>query len=181
MEDASFLVTGGCGLQGSHVVEKLKDRYPNAKVTVMTRHPERATPVAGVNYLQGDITSPDDVARIFSSCHPTVVFHCAGVVSGAGVNFPPAVIKAINLDGTRYVLEESKRSKVEAFVFTGSSSVAQKANHGLADIVNGDETWPLANEQDGCAPYVTSKVGCELLSSDVRNLLGRSRSLGARR
>lgn len=76
MDDASFLVTGGCGLQGSHIVEKLLQKHPKASVAVMTRTP--VAQFATVHYLQGDVTSADDVQRVFAVCKPTVVFHwCA--------------------------------------------------------------------------------------------------------
>lgn len=73
MDTASFLVTGGCGLQGSHIVEKLLQKHPNASVAVMTRTP--VTQFSGVQYLKGDVTSEGDVQRVFAACKPTVVFH----------------------------------------------------------------------------------------------------------
>jgi hypothetical protein len=39
MDSASYLVVGGCGHQGVHIVMMLQERYPEAKISVMSRNP----------------------------------------------------------------------------------------------------------------------------------------------
>lgn len=39
MESASYLVVGGCGHQGAHLVRLIRERYPKARVSVMSRNP----------------------------------------------------------------------------------------------------------------------------------------------
>ena len=67
----SYLITGGCGLQGSHIVGKLLAKYPGAKIAVMARNPDKNR-FPGVEYHRGDITSTEDVARVMKAARPAV-------------------------------------------------------------------------------------------------------------
>jgi sterol-4alpha-carboxylate 3-dehydrogenase (decarboxylating) len=156
------LVTGGCGLQGSHIVEKLLQAYPKSKIAVMARNPTVNT-FLGVEYLKGDITSAADVERIFSATRPTVVFHCAGAMTVGRKSIGDEAVRKINVDGTRLVLNASKRFGIKAFVFTSSASVAQKGQGGWADLQNCDETCPTVDESDGGLIYPRSKAASERL------------------
>lgn len=157
MDNASFLVTGGCGLQGSHIVEKLRSAYPDAKVAVMARNPT-LNQFPGVTYHGGDITSREDVRRVLGASRPSVVFHCAGLMTLNRKPVPDSVVRAVNVDGTRIMLEESARTGVKAFVLTSSASVVQKHGRGFRAIAGADETLPLVAEEDNILIYPTSKV-----------------------
>ena len=155
METGSFLITGGCGMQGSHVVEKLLAQYPQSRITVISRSPTTNL-YPGVQYRQADITNPEDLRKVFDVCRPTVVFHCAAATGAKLDTLPDAVVRAINVEGTRYLLEQSKRSKVRAFVYTSSPSVVQK--RGFEDLKNVDETLPTVVEGDNSTLYTITKV-----------------------
>lgn len=71
---------------------------------------------------------------------------------------PDSVVKAINFDGTRHVLDESVRTGVQAFVFTSSASVVHKRNGGLQEMINADESYPLVDDGDETMIYAKSKV-----------------------
>ena len=60
----SILVTGGTGSVGSHVVRELVAR--GASVKVLTRDPAKAKLPAGVTAVQGDLTQPETVRRVFN-------------------------------------------------------------------------------------------------------------------
>lgn len=160
MDDGSFLVTGGCGLQGSHIVEKLLAAYPTCRVTVMARNPTMNT-FPGVTYLKGDITSSSDIDHVFNAVRPTVVFHCAGTMTVGRKHVPEDVVRAINIEGTRKLLDASKRSGVKAFVFTSSATVVQKYEKGFRDLKNCDETAPTVQEEDGGMIYALTKAEAE--------------------
>jgi sterol-4alpha-carboxylate 3-dehydrogenase (decarboxylating) len=157
MESASFLVTGGCGLQGTYIVIKLREKYPSAAVAVMSRNPTENIQ-QDVAYHAGDITNPDHIARVFVAVKPTVVFHCAGVMTVNRVAQSDEQVWAINYEGARYVLEECQRRGVKALVFTSSASVVQREKGGFLDILNGDEGMPTVGEKDGGMIYPRSKV-----------------------
>ncbi|KAJ9132573.1 Sterol-4-alpha-carboxylate 3-dehydrogenase [Coniochaeta hoffmannii] len=162
MDSATHLVTGGCGLQGAHIVLKLREHYPNSHIAVMTRNPTVNT-FPGVQYFAGDVSVPTDIDRIFSAVRPTVVFHCAAVMPIGRAAVPEAVVRRTNVDGTRLLLEASKRFGVRAFVFTSSAGVAQKYDGGFRDLINCDETAPTVEEEDGGMLYPRTKAAAERL------------------
>ncbi|KAI8194190.1 Sterol-4-alpha-carboxylate 3-dehydrogenase, decarboxylating [Colletotrichum sp. SAR 10_65] len=63
MAEETYLVTGGCGFIGSHIVEKLLKKYPSARVAVLSRNPTTNT-FPRATYHAGDVASADDVTRI---------------------------------------------------------------------------------------------------------------------
>lgn len=138
-----YLVTGGCGLQGSHIVEQLLSTYPDSQIFVVSRHPNENR-FEGVTYIRGDTTSEADIAAAFEHAKPTVVFHVAGLNLGSS----PEQLKAVNLDATRVLLAQSEKSGVKAFIFTSSSSVISGLDvRDIKQPINdADETWPMAQK-----------------------------------
>ncbi|KAK1983652.1 sterol-4-alpha-carboxylate 3-dehydrogenase [Colletotrichum cereale] len=161
MTSETYLVTGGCGFLGSHIVEKLRAAYPDARVAVFSRNPTTNL-FPGVTYHAGDIALPDDVARAFKEVSPTVVFHCAGMMTVGRRNMTDEFVRVINVDGTRHVLDESKRAGVKAFVTTSSASVVQKEM--FRDVKGADETWPIAKEGDATLAYPITKAASEKMT-----------------
>lgn len=162
MDRATHLVTGGCGLQGAHIVMKLQEAYPGCSIAVMSRNPTVNT-FSGVRYLTGDISSLSDIDRVLNAVRPTVVIHCAGTMTVSRAAIPDDVVRNINLDGTRLMLDASSRFGVKAFVFTSSASVAQKYDGGFRDLINCDETAPTLEEGDDGLIYSRTKAAAERL------------------
>ncbi|KAI8299946.1 Sterol-4-alpha-carboxylate 3-dehydrogenase, decarboxylating [Colletotrichum sp. SAR11_59] len=108
MAEETYLVTGGCGFIGSHIVEKLLQKYPSARVAVLSRNPTTNT-FPRATYHAGDVASADDVTRIVNEVRPTVVFHCAGMMTVGRKTMADEFVRAINVDGTRNVLEAGKK------------------------------------------------------------------------
>jgi sterol-4alpha-carboxylate 3-dehydrogenase (decarboxylating) len=164
MDSQSFLVTGGCGLQGSDIVRTLRERYPAAKVSVLSRSPTVNT-IPGVTYRKCNITNTAHVDACLRYCKPTVVFHCAATVVGTRKHVPDHLIREVNVEGTEVLLEKCKAAGVKAFIFTSSASVVQWAG---VEIVNANETWPVVampdEENDGNVPiYPRTKAEAEVL------------------
>jgi sterol-4alpha-carboxylate 3-dehydrogenase (decarboxylating) len=179
METATHLITGGCGLQGSHIVLSLLERYPKSTIAVMARNPTVNT-FPGVSYHHGDITSPSDIDRVLSAVRPTVVYHCAGAMTVGRKPIGDSVVRKINVDGTRLMLEASARFGVRAFVFTSSASVAQKYGGGFADLQKCDETAPTVEEEDGGLSYPWTKAAAERLVLRADNPVGGMRTVALR-
>ncbi|TEA15709.1 Sterol-4-alpha-carboxylate 3-dehydrogenase, decarboxylating [Colletotrichum sidae] len=161
MASETYLVTGGCGFLGSHIVEQLLAKYPTARVAVLSRNPTTNT-FPNVGYHKGDIASADDVARVLKEVRPSVVFHCAGMMTVGRKVVPDDLVRAINVDGTRNMLEESRRAGVKAFVTTSSASVVQKDL--FRDIEAGDESLPLSEEGDSTTMYSISKAASDKMT-----------------
>ncbi|KAH6652339.1 hypothetical protein BKA67DRAFT_661085 [Truncatella angustata] len=163
MEYQSFLITGGCGLQGSSIVETLRSRYPSCRnIAVLTRDPSLNL-FPGVAYHRGDLTSPADIDRCLQACRPTVIFHCAAVVTGTRKPVSDEVVNAINVGGTQLLLAACARlGGVRAFVFTSSVAVVQRPG---VEIRGANETWPLidfVNDRETLV-YPKSKAEAETL------------------
>ncbi|KAI1860478.1 hypothetical protein JX265_009877 [Neoarthrinium moseri] len=144
MATESYLITGGCGLQGSSIVETLRAKFPEAKVAVVTRNPT-VNIFEGVTYHRGDIRDAPFIASCLAECKPSVVFHCAATVVGARKHVSDETVRSINVDGTRVLLEQCAKAGTKAFVFTSSVSVIQKPGVIVSDA---DETWPLIGDSD---------------------------------
>lgn len=152
MDTATFLVTGGSGLVGSHIVEKLVEVYPSSQVHALSRSP--VNHFSGATYHACDIASAEAVQKVFDETKPTVVFHAAA----AGLNMSELDdnVTKINIRGTRNLLEASVKKGVKAFVFTSSMGVVQV--QGWKDIWNGDETLPIIEKDSKALHYAYTKV-----------------------
>ncbi|KAJ2904420.1 C-3 sterol dehydrogenase [Zalerion maritima] len=164
----AYLVTGGCGLQGSSIVETLLPTLENgSKITVLARNPTTNL-FPGVDYRKCDITSADSVREALGQAKPDVVFHCAGIMTAARRPVPDETVRITNVDGTRHLLEESQKlGAVKAFVFTSSASTVQKP--GQVKTRGADETWPTTEESDAVDIYPKTKATAErmVLAADT--------------
>jgi dihydroflavonol-4-reductase len=111
------LVTGAAGFIGGHVVTALVRRG------ALVRAFDRSLPSAGtlphdVEFAQGDILDPDAVRRAVDGCD--AVFHLAAVYSFARAD--AALMQAVNVRGTRVVLDAALRGQPRRVVHTSSSA-----------------------------------------------------------
>lgn len=103
-----FLVTGGAGFLGRHVVEELQRK--GAKEIVVPRS------------AQYDLTREMEVRQLFEERGPIdVVLHLAAVAGGIGFNrHYPADVFYNNIMMNSLVMEHARRSGVQKFVGIGS-------------------------------------------------------------
>lgn len=141
------LVTGGCGFTGEHLVDALVAR--GDEVTVVDA---RVTdPRDGVRYVETDLRNAEAVK---AACEGVdVVFHNASVVHTrqTGVD----TVWAVNLGGTRNMMEGCRAHGVRRFVYVSSASVVYEGE----SIENGDESLPYSRVSQ--APYADSKIAAE--------------------
>ena len=156
MENASILVTGGSGIIGAHIIAQLHEKYPQCHLTSFSRHPISYIKSDHVRYIPGDITSKADVASVFETSRPDVVFHTAASNTATSKYVPPAQVRKINVEGTKLLVEEAKRRNVKVFVYTSSPSVVQR--EGFRDLVRCDETLPMVEQGDPVELYTLTKV-----------------------
>lgn len=144
-----YLITGGAGFIGSHLVERLVERGAHVCVldnlsagTLENIAPWRAK----IQFVQGDICDAASVQRAMEGV--TCVVHLAALKSVPKSMIRPRDYHEVNVTGTLTVLLEAQRVGVEKFVFASSSSV-------YGDV----DTFP---QQEGCealplSPYALSK------------------------
>lgn len=155
----NVVVVGGCGFLGHRIVDLLHSKY-TCKISVVdlrtnrNRHPESNR----VAYFDGDITDVDALTSIFEKEKPTVVIHTA---SPPAVGNPPKeILRRVNVDGTRCVVEACQRTNVKALVFTSSASII---SDNVSDLLNADERWPVLIGAAQTSYYSQTKAEAEAL------------------
>ncbi|KAL8669611.1 MAG: hypothetical protein Q9168_005807 [Polycauliona sp. 1 TL-2023] len=153
---APVLVVGGCGFVGHAIVKLLLNErnLSPSQVHVLDLRVDKNRE-SSVNYHQGSITSTQDVKRIFADVKPRVVIHTASPVVSPRNNH---LYQAVNVEGTRVLLECAGQSGVQAFVYTSSPSIA---HDNVSDLVMADETLPVLHGSDQTELYSRTKGEAE--------------------
>jgi dihydroflavonol-4-reductase len=101
----TVFVTGATGLAGANVCRQLIER--GDRVRALARAGADTAPLAdlGVEVVPGDITDADDVLRAATGAEAAI--HCAALLGGASQDLE--AFRAVNVDGTRHVLDAGAR------------------------------------------------------------------------
>jgi UDP-glucose 4-epimerase len=150
----TFLVTGGAGFIGSHIVEALVRRGDRVRVldNLCTGHRENLAAFGkDVEFIEGDVSDPTVTAEAVKGVD--CVFHEAALAS-----VPRSVERPMNthqacVTGTLNLLDQSRRAGVRRVVYAASSSAY------------GDQPYSSKRENDLPAPrspYAAAKLAGEL-------------------
>lgn len=157
------LVTGASGFIGSHLVEALVPRDWRVRCLVRKQSRLRWIPTDDVTLMNGEIEAPgDDLDRAVRNV--SVVFHLAGLTSAVTDD----AYTAVNVEGTRNVVDAMRRAAPEALlVFCSSLSAAGPARHHRP-VNETDEAQPVS-------AYGKSKLAAEALvrESGLEHLIVR--------
>ncbi len=120
---ASYLVTGGAGFIGSHVVEALVARGERVRVVdnLSTGRSENLVHIDGVDLVIGDLADPAVANGAVEGVD--YVVHLAALPSVPGSIKDPLAWNHANVTATLSLLVAAQRCAVERFVFSSSSSV----------------------------------------------------------
>jgi D-erythronate 2-dehydrogenase len=155
------LIIGAAGMLGRKLVAQLA--AGRLSVSSLIRHDVVLSPPPPVSSFaietfMGDLSVVGEAEKLIAA-RPDVIFHLAAIVSGeAEADFEKGY--AINLDGTRHLLEAIRKQGpgyCPRFIFT--SSIAVFGSPFPAQINDTFLTAPLTS-------YGTQKAICELLISD---------------
>lgn len=162
-----FLVTGGAGFIGSHIVEYLLNngaeyvRVLDNLATGLQSNVELFRGRAGYDFLEGDIRSVADCARACKGI--THVTHQAALGSVPRSVKDPVASNEVNVSGFVNMLTAAKDAGVKTFVYASSSSVY------------GDEpNLPKVEYRTGnlLSPYAVTKMTNELYANVFGRLYG---------
>ena len=119
---ASFLVTGGAGFIGSHLVEELRRRGEQVRVvdSFITGKRRNLAHVSGIELLEGDLADIE-VARA-AVAGVEYVLHQAAIPSVPRSVADPITCNRANVDATLNLLVASRDARVRRVVYAGSSS-----------------------------------------------------------
>jgi len=115
-----YLVSGGAGFIGSHLVEELARRGARVRVVDNLSTGHRHNLPSSVDLIEGDLVDPD-VARA-AVRDMTVVLHQAAIPSVPRSIRDPVTSHRANVDATFNLLLASRDAGVRRFVYAGSSS-----------------------------------------------------------
>ena len=153
-----YVVTGGAGFIGSHLVEELLRRGERVRVADDFSSGMRANVPAGVEVVEGDIADPAIAGRAIAGAD--YVLHEAAIPSVARSVADPARSHRANVDGTLQVLIAARDHKVKRVVMAGSSS-----EYGDSPTLPKHEEMPLAPKSPYALQKVTGEEYCRLFTS----------------
>jgi nucleoside-diphosphate-sugar epimerase len=149
------LVTGATGFTGGHLASALARRGHEVRALVRPRSRARFDasnlPADGVVAVEGDLVAADTLAGACAGVE--VVYHIAATYREAGQ--PDSAYHAINVDGTRHLLDAARASGVRRVV------------HCSTGGVHGHVAHPPANEDAPFNPgdvYQRTKLAAEQLA-----------------
>jgi nucleoside-diphosphate-sugar epimerase len=159
-----FLVTGGAGFIGSHIVDALVKKKCLVRVLddfSSGKKENLSGVIKKIDLIKGDIRSQD-------TCHKATqgidcVLHQAALRSVPKSLVTPDDYNAVNIQGTLNLLRACARNKVKNFVFASSSSV-------YGDIATFPEKEDFVPEP--ISPYALTKLTgehyCKIFSHHYR-------------
>lgn len=115
-----YLVTGGAGFIGSHLVEALLARGHQVRVADNFSTGKRTNLPAGVDLVEGDLADDGVAAKAVQGCE--YVLHQAAIPSVPRSVQDPLGTHRANVDATLQVLVAARDAGVKRVVFAGSSS-----------------------------------------------------------
>lgn len=148
-----YLVTGGAGFIGSHIVDQLVSDGHKVKIldNLTSGHLKNLSKVIqSVEFIEGDIRDPEQCLRAAHDCDG--IFHEAALVSVFDSIERPKDNHEINISGTLNVLEAARTAKVDRIVFASSAAI-----YGDEPTLPKTETMPAAP----LSPYGTAKICAE--------------------
>lgn len=124
-----WLVTGATGHIGNVLVRELLRRGETVRAMILPG--ESRAPLAGVpvETVEADVLNLESLWKPLQGIRG--VFHLAGVISiMPGEN---ALVRRVNVEGTRNLLEAARRQNVGRVVYTSSIHALQRVREGVID------------------------------------------------
>ena len=146
-----YLVTGGAGFIGSHIVDALVEAGETVRVVdnLSTGHRENLSQHVGpaVEIIESDLAEPGVATGAVGGID--YVLHLAAIPSVPRSVKDPVASHRANVDATLLLLQAARTAKVKRFVFASSSSVY--GNSAVLPKHEGMPTNPLS-------PYALQKL-----------------------
>jgi UDP-glucose 4-epimerase len=158
-----YVVTGGAGFIGSHIVGALKESHEVTVIDNFSSGKKENLEVVcdGITCVEGSITDLRLLRNVFEGADG--VFHLAAIASVARSVDDPLATHQTNLTGTLNVLLAARDCGVKKVVFSSSSAV-----YGDDPALPKREDMPPSP----LSPYAVSKLACEYYCTVFSDLFG---------
>lgn len=162
---AFYLVTGGAGFIGSHMVEALRRRGDRVRVadSLVTGKRSNLAHIDDVEFLEGDLAEPAFAVSAVQGVD--YVLHQAAIPSVPRSVDDPLTSNRANIDATLSLLVASRDAGVKRVVYAGSSSA-----YGNAAALPKQEDMPTGP----LSPYALQKLVGEQYMQMFTHLYGLS-------
>ena len=167
LEGATVLVTGGAGLIGSHIVDRLigegagEIRVLDNMVRGCRANLRQAQARRPITIVEGDVRDRATVNRVVDGCD--YVFHQAALRITLCAERPRECIDVL-VDGTLSIFEAAVAARVKKVVYASSASV-----YGAADVFPTDERHHPYNNR---TLYGAAKVMNEGIARSFHDMYG---------
>ncbi len=160
---ANYLVTGGAGFIGSHLVEELARRGERVRVvdSLITGKRQNLAHVPSVEFIEGDLADLDVARRAVAGID--YVLHQAAIPSVPRSVEDPITSNRANIDASLNILVAARDARVKRLVYAGSSSA-----YGNTPTLPKVETMPTAP----LSPYALQKLVAEQYCQMFTTLYG---------
>jgi len=149
-----LLITGGSGFLGYHLCKKLSKDYAEIILIDIDEFNKKDFE-NNVKFYKLDVRDKEGIEDIIKKEKPTHIIHAAAALP----LYPPRVIRAVNVGGTKNILESALSNNIERVVFISSTAV-----YGVPD------KHPLYEEDDmiGVGAYGETKIIGEKICEKYR-------------
>lgn len=174
MNKRRFLVTGGAGFIGSHLVDRLLAQQA-ARVVVLDNFDEFYNPQIkraniekhlkhpAYRLVEADLRDHKALKQLFADEVLDTIVHLGAKAGVRPSVVDPRTYQDVNIAGTMNLLDLAERNGIKRFIFGSSSSV-----YGPAATPPFREDAPLAP----ISPYAATKAAGELLAHTYSHLYG---------
>jgi sterol-4alpha-carboxylate 3-dehydrogenase (decarboxylating) len=152
-------ITGGCGFLGRRLAILASPLFEEVRVIDVVPWPADTALPANARCFTADITKAGTLDEAFTGVD--TVFHSAAVVDVRPRRNP--VMEAVNVDGTRHVIESCQRAGVKRLLHTSTMDVVFDGNPKR----DADESAPYPTEPAN--GYIRTKVEAERLALAANN------------
>lgn len=148
-----YVVTGGAGFIGSHIVDALVERGDHVRVVdslVAGRMENLDRSLPHIDFVQADICEAETLARVFEGAD--YVFHHAALASVPLSVEKPLMVNQACVTGTLTVLDQARKANVKRVVYASTSAAY------------GDRPFSANRETDTpmtLSPYAVAKLAGE--------------------
>lgn len=164
----NFVVTGGCGYIGSHLVAGILERFCGSQIWVLDDLSNssddilrRLSCVNGrVKFIKADIRNCSAYARDLEKVHRFTLIHCAALKRPNESFLKEEEYLSVNAGGTAALLKACENLCIEGIIYSGTASVyGSTIRSPVSELM----------EPNPGSPYAFSKLAAEDMIFDFAN------------